>query len=59
MQQDINENNETTLNERESYDKNSARKDIINLKNYMRGKIEAVKTLLTKQYRWHKTIYQR
>ena len=49
MQQDINENNETTLNERESYDKNSARKDIINLKNYMRGKIEAVKTLLTKQ----------
>ena len=32
MQQDTNENNETTINETESYDKNSVRKDIINLK---------------------------
>ena len=32
IQQETNENNETTINETESYDKNSVRKDIINLK---------------------------
>ena len=35
MQQDTNENNETTEHETESYDKKSVRKDIINLKNDM------------------------
>ena len=32
MHEDTNENNETTVNERESYYKNLVRKDIINLK---------------------------
>ena len=33
VQQDTNESNETTVKETEGYDKNSIRKDIINLKN--------------------------
>ena len=33
VKQDANENNETTVNKKESYDKNSVKKDIINLKN--------------------------
>ena len=48
MQQDTNENNETTINETESFDKNSVRKDIINLKNGMQETKEALKSLLTK-----------
>ena len=38
VQQDTNESNELTVKETESYDKNSVRKDIINLKNYMQEK---------------------
>ena len=53
MQQDQNENNETTVNKTESYDKNSVRKDIINLKNDMHEIKEALKCLLTKQW-WSK-----
>ena len=49
MQQDKNENNETTIHETESYDKNSVRKDIINLKNVMQEIKEALKSLLTKK----------
>ena len=49
MQQDQNENNETTVNKTESYDKNLVRKDIINLKNDMHEIKEALKCLLTKQ----------
>ena len=49
MQQDTNESNETTVKETEGYDKNSGRKDIINLKNDMQEIKEALKGLLTKQ----------
>ena len=49
-QQDINERNETTVKETESYDKNSVRKDIINLKNDMQEIKKALKSLLTKQW---------
>ena len=49
MQQDTNENNETTVNETENDDKNSVRNDIINLKNDMQEIKEALKRLLTKQ----------
>ena len=49
MQQDTNECNETTVKETEGYDKNSFRKDIINLKNDMQEIKEALKSLLTKQ----------
>ena len=35
VQQDTNGNNETKINETKSYDKNSVKKDIINLKNNM------------------------
>ena len=49
MQQDTNESNETTVKETEGYDKNSVRKDIINLKNDMQEIKEALKSLLTKQ----------
>ena len=48
-QQDTNERNETTVKETESYDKNSVRKDIINLKNDMQEIKKALKSLLTKQ----------
>ena len=48
-QQDTNESNETTVKKTESYDKNSVRKDIINLKNDMQEIKEALKSLLTKQ----------
>ena len=47
VQQDTSENNET-INETESYDKSSVRKDIINLKNDIE-KIKTLKSLLTKQ----------
>ena len=50
MQQDTNESNETTVKETEGYDKNSVRKDIINLKNDMQEIKEALKSLLTKQW---------
>ena len=50
MQQDTNESNETTVKETEGYDKNSDRKDIINLKNDMQEIKEALKSLLTKQW---------
>ena len=50
MQQDTNESNETTVKETEGYDKNSVRKDIINLKNDMQEIKEALKGLLTKQW---------
>ena len=50
MQQDQNENSETTVNKTESYDKNSVRKNIINLKNDMHEIKEALKCLLTKQW---------
>ena len=49
LQQDTNEHNETSINEAESYDKNSVRKDIINLKNDIQEIKEALKGLLTKQ----------
>ena len=49
VQQDTNESNETTVKETEGYDKNSVRKDIINLKNDMQEIKEALKSLLTKQ----------
>ena len=49
VQQDTNESNELTVKETEGYDKNSVRKDIINLKNYMQEIKEALKRLLTKQ----------
>ena len=50
VQQDTNKNNETTIiNETESYDKSSVRKNIINLKNDMQEIKEALKNLLTKQ----------
>ena len=49
MQQDIIESNETTVKETEGYDKNSVRKDIINLKNDMQERKETLKSLLTKQ----------
>ena len=48
MQQDTIENNET-INETESYDKSSVRKDIIKLKNDMEKIKETLKSLLTKQ----------
>ena len=44
MQQDTNESNETTVKETEGYDKNSVRKDIINLKNDMQEIKEALKS---------------
>ena len=50
VQQDTNESNETTVKETEGYDKNSVRKDIINLKNDMQEIKEALKSLLTKQW---------
>ena len=50
MQQDTNESNETTVKETEGYDKNSVRKNIINLKNDMQEIKEALKSLLTKQW---------
>ena len=49
MQQDTIENNET-INETESYDKSSVRKDIIKLKNDMEKIKETLKSLLTKQW---------
>ena len=48
MQQDTNENIET-INETESYDKNSVRKSIINLKNDTQEIKEALESILTKQ----------
>ena len=45
VQQDT---NETTVKETEDYDKNSVRRDIINLKNDMQEIKEAFKSLLTK-----------
>ena len=45
VQQDT---NETTVKETEDYDKNSVRKDIINLKNDMQEIKEALKSLLKK-----------
>ena len=51
LQQDTNENNETKTNHTESYDKNSVRKDKINLKNDIQEIKEALKSALTKQ--WH------
>ena len=48
MREDTNESNETTVKETEGYDKNSVRKDIINLKNDMHEIKEALKSLLTK-----------
>ena len=45
VQQDT---NETTVKEREGCDKNSVRRDIINLKNDMQEIKEAFKSLLTK-----------
>ena len=45
VQQDT---NETTVKETEDYDKNSVRKDIINLKNDMQEIKEALKILLKK-----------
>ena len=42
MREDINESNETTVKEIEGYDKNSVRKDIINLKNDMHEIKEAL-----------------
>ena len=53
MQQDSNESNETTVKETEGYDKNSVRKDIINLKNDMQNIKEALKSLLTKRQSKH------
>ena len=50
VQQDRNESNETTIKETEGYDKDSFRKDIINLKNYMQDIKKALKSLLTKQW---------
>ena len=50
MQQDTNGSNETTVKETGGYDKNSVRKDIINLKNDMQEIKEALKSLLTKQW---------
>ena len=50
VQQDTKESNETTVKETESYDKDSVRKDIINLKNDMQEIKEALKSLLTKQW---------
>ena len=50
-QQDTNESNETTVKETEGYDKNSVRKDIINLENDMQEIKKALKSLLTKQWR--------
>ena len=47
-QQDINESNETTVKETEGYDKNSVRKDVINLKNDMQEIKEALKNILIK-----------
>ena len=44
VQQDTNESNETTVKETEGYDKNSVRKDIINLKNDMQEIKEALKS---------------
>ena len=61
MQQDTNESNETTVKETEGYDKNSVRKDIINLKNDMQEIKEALKSLLTKQWqskREQEILYQ-
>ena len=49
MQRDKNENNEIKIIETDSYDKNSVRKDIINLKNDMQEIKEALISLLTKQ----------
>ena len=52
VQQNTNENNETTESYdsyNESYDKNSVRKEIINLKNDIQEIKEALKSLLTKQ----------
>ena len=49
VQQDTNESNETTVKETEGYDKNSVRKDIINLKNDMQEVKEALKSMLTKE----------
>ena len=43
MQQDINEHNETVINETESYNKNSVRKDMSNLKNDMEEMKEPLK----------------
>ena len=45
VQQDT---NETTVKETEDYDKNSVRRDIINLKNDMQEIKEALKSLLKK-----------
>ena len=50
VQRDTNESNETTVKETEDYNKNSVRKDIINLKNDMQEIKEALKDLLTKQW---------
>ena len=50
QQQNTNESTETTVKETEGYDKNSVRKDIINLKNDMQEIKEALKSLLTKQW---------
>ena len=44
VQQDTDESNETTVKETEGYDKNSVRKDIINLKNDMQEIKEALKS---------------
>ena len=48
MQQDTNQSNETVVKETEGYDKNSVRKDIINLKNDMQEIKEALKNILIK-----------
>ena len=42
--------NKTTVKETEGYDKNSVRRDIINLKHDMQEIKEALKSLLTKQW---------
>ena len=48
VQQDTNESNETTVKETEGYDKNSVRKDIINLKNDMQEIKEKKKSMTIK-----------
>ena len=48
VQQDTNESDELTVKEIEGYDKNSIRKDIINLKNYMQENF----TLLYGPFLW-------
>ena len=48
MQQDTNEHNETAINETEWYDKDSVKKNIINLKNDMQEIKKALKSLLKK-----------